>query len=121
MLAWGENSDLSDQLTTAWRKRNAQNIYQDIQDENHYLFLAFILAMGPMACSRTGFKDCVQAVLKADKSGRQKLQLDLEAKELFESIAIRQGFADNGRCVNFMKFLFTEGLQDFIICKEAYS
>lgn len=121
VLAWGENTDLSDQSTTAWRKRNAQNIYREIQDENHHLFLAFILAMGPTACSRTGFKDCVQALLKADKSGRQKLQLDLEAKELFESIAIRRGFAGNGRCVNFMKSLFTEGLQDFIICKEAHS
>ena len=121
VLAWGESADLQDQSTTAWRKRNAQNIYQEIQDENHHLFLAFMLAMGPTACSRTGFKNGVQALLKADKNGRQKLQLNLEAKELFESITIRRGFAGNARCVNFMRSVFAEGLQDRIVCKEAYS
>ncbi len=121
VLAWGESADLADQSTTAWRKRNAQNIYEEIQDENHHLFLAFILAMGPTACSRTGFKNCVQALLKADRNGRQKLQLNLEAKELFKSIAIRRGFAGNARCVKFMRSLFTEGLQDFVVLKEAHS
>jgi len=120
VLAWGKKEDLPNQSTTAWRKRNAQNIYQEIQDENHHLFLAFILAMGPTACSRTGFKDCVQTLLKADRSGRRKLQLDLDAKELFESIALRQGFAGNARCVSFMKSLFTKGLQEIIFCKEAH-
>ena len=121
VLAWGESANLSDHSTTAWRKKNAQSIYEEIQDENHHLFLAFILTMGPTACCRTGFKNCVQALLKADKNGRQKLQLNLEAKELFESIAIRRGFTDNARYVNFIRSLFTEGLQDLVVRKEAHS
>ena len=121
VLAWGESADLQDQSTTAWRKRNAQNIYQEVQDENHHLFLAFILAMGPTACSRTGFKTCVQALLKADRNGRQKLQLNREAKELFESTALRRQFAGNARYVNFMKSLFPEGLQGLIVREEAHS
>lgn len=119
VLAWGEIADSQEQSTTAWRKRNAQNIYLEIQDENHHLFLAFILAMGPTACSRAGFRNCVQALLKADKNGRQKLQLNPEAKELFESIAIRRKFAGNARYVNFMRSLFTEGLQDLLVRKYA--
>ena len=115
VLAWGGVADSQDQSTTAWRKRNAQKIYLEIQDETHHLFLAFILAMGPTACSRTGFKNCVQVLLKADKDGRQELKLNLDAKELFESIAIRRNFAGNARCANFMRSLFTEGLQDLTV------
>ncbi|KAL9038916.1 MAG: hypothetical protein Q9214_005092 [Letrouitia sp. 1 TL-2023] len=100
ILAWEERANPPDQPTTAWRKRNAQNIYREIQDENHHLFLAFILAMGPTACSRTGFKNCVETLLKADKNRRQKLHLNLEAKGLFESIAMRQKFAGNARYLN---------------------
>ena len=77
--------------------------------------------MKPTSCSRTGFKDFVKTLLKSDKSGRQELQLDLEAKELFESIALRRGFAGDARCVSFMKSLFTEGLQEIVFCKGAHS
>ena len=112
VLAWGEIPDPQDQSTTAWRKRNARSIYQEIQDESHHLFLAFVLAMGPTACSRTGFKKCVQALLKADTP--HNLRLSLKAKELFESIAIKREFAGNARYVNLIKALFSESSQDRI-------
>ncbi len=115
VLAWGGIPGPEDRSTTAWRKRNARNVYQEIQDESHHLFLAFTLAMGPTACSRTGFKNCVQALLKADKDRPHELRLDLEAKEFFESIAIKREFAGNARYVNCMKSLFSEGLQDLVV------
>ena len=112
VLAWGEIPDPQDQSTTAWRKRNARNIYQEIQDESQHLFLAFVLAMGPPACSKSGFKKCVQALLKAEEDTPHKLQLNLKAKELFESIANKRGFADNARYVSLTRSLFPEGSQD---------
>ena len=75
--------------------------------------------MGPTVCSRAGFKNCDQALLKADKNGRQELQLNLEAKELFESIAVRREFVGNAYYVNFMRSLFTKGLQDLLVRKYA--
>ena len=110
ILAWGEIPGPDDRSTTAWRKRNAKNVYQEIQDESHHLFLAFALAMGPTACSRTGFKDCVQALLKADKDKPHELLLDLEAKELFETIAIKREFVGNARYVSFIRSLFSKGV-----------
>ena len=96
VLAWGEIHDPQDQSTTGWRKRNARNIYREIQDESQHLFIAFVLAMRPTACSRSGFKRCVQALLKAEDRAN-KLQLNLKAKELFESIATKRELADNAR------------------------
>lgn len=115
VLAWGDIAGPQDRSTTAWRKRNARNVYQDIQDESHHLFLAFILAMGPTACSRTGVKNCIKALLKADTDRPHKLRLNLVAKELFESMAIKRGFGGNSRYVEFIKSLFSEGLLDLII------
>ncbi|KAL2041527.1 hypothetical protein N7G274_005909 [Stereocaulon virgatum] len=115
VLAWGAIPGPRDRSKTAWRRRNTQNMYQEIQDESHHLFLTFILAMGTTACSRSGFKNCVQALLKADKDKPYRLRLNPEAKELFEYIAIKQGFAGDPRCINFMRSVFSKGLQDLIM------
>ncbi len=87
VLAWGETPGSEDRSTTAWRKRQARNVYQEIQDRSNHLFLAFILAMGPTACGRSGFKNCIQALLKADADDPHILRLNVGAKELFESMA----------------------------------
>jgi len=115
VLAWGDIAGPEDRSTTAWRKRNARNVYQDIQDESNHLFLGFVLAMGPTACSRTGIKDFIKALLKADTDRPHKLRLNLGAKELFESMAIKRGFGGNSRYVEFIRSLFSEGLLDLII------
>ena len=115
VLAWGDIADPQDQSTTAWRKRNARNVYQEIQDKSHHLFLAFVLAMGPTACSKTGIKNCIKVLLKADTDRPHKLRLNLGAKELFESMAIKRGFGGNSRYIEFIRSLFSEGLLYLII------
>ena len=108
VLAWGETPDPQDRSTTAWRKRHAMNMYQQIQGENQHLFLAFVLVVGPTACGRAGFKNFVQSLLTADEDRPLKLRLSRKAKEMFESMAIRRNFADNPRYVGFRRSLFSE-------------
>ena len=74
--------------------------------------------MGPTACSRTGFQNCVKAILKADADNLYKLRLNLGAKELFESMAIKRGFESNPRYVEFIRYLFSEGLLDLIVSRK---
>ena len=71
--------------------------------------------MRSTAYSRSELKNHIQTLLKADKDKPFKLRLNPEAKELFEYIAMKRGFAGGPRCVSFMRSVFSQGLQDLIM------
>ena len=83
-------------------------IYQEVQSENQHLFLAFVLAVAPTTCGRTGFRNFVQSLLTADEDRPLRLQLGERANEMFESMAVRREFVNNPRYVEFRRSLFSE-------------
>lgn len=109
-LAWVANPRRV--ASTNWRNVRARDVYQEVQSSSSHLFLAFLSVVSPTTCSKQGFEKIVAKLL--DSTISVKLQLNVEAKEFFRSVAVAGDFTDNPGYIKFMNALFPEGLHGSI-------
>jgi hypothetical protein len=75
-----------------YRRNLCRRKYLEVYDKNTHLFLTFILALSPRACSDF---TAIDDLLQRDEVQRCRLNLSLETKRLFDGIATRRGLANN--------------------------
>lgn len=115
VVVWGESKRQTrtkegrrtrSEYEATYRRNLCRRKYLEVYDKNTHLFLTFILALSPRACSDF---TAIDDLLQRDEVQRCRLDLSPETKGLFEGIAIRRGFDDNPKYAAFIESLFPKG------------
>lgn len=112
-LVWGEPIEKPDgqaASATDWRKGRARRAYTEVQDANHHLFLAVILAIPPTECAKKSFDSVLEHLIRLGNYEPYQLNLSPAAKLFFESTAAEQGFSGSRCFLSFMQALFPQSL-----------
>lgn len=108
---WGESArqpDGDNSAATTWRKDRARRVYREVQDADHHLFLAFVLAIPPTECCKKSFNETMEYLDRLDNYEPYRLELQPVAKRFFDSTAASQGFASSRRYIEFIQAVFPQ-------------
>lgn len=89
--------------TRRWKEKKAYHVYSDILDHRPDVYLAFILAVPPKAC--TAF-EVVSFLKQLDEARQNPLSLKNEARSLLQNLALKGHFESSERFKTYLSTLF---------------